>query len=498
MKVALISPYSDISSLGVRSLSACLKEAGHETILIFLPQVEERCCRNTMTLRYSEKLLDEVAGLCEGVDLVGISLMTNYFERGVQLTQHLKYKLEVPISWGGVHPTVRPEESLDYADIVCIGEAEETLVEIIDKMEDGDDISAVNGAWFKRNEKIIRNPIRPLNDDLDSLPLLDYDLTNHFVLKNQSLIAMTPELLGHFLSQHVFPGIKGIPCYQTITSRGCPYGCSYCCNHMYQSLYRGQKYLRRRSATNLIDELKYIKTKFDFVGAMLFSDDTIFAAAESEIEEFSRLYKREIQLPFYCLGHPATITEKKMHDLIDAGLKSIQIGVETASKSTKKLYKRNVSNEKMLSTVRTVSVFRDRIFPPIYDIIVDNPYETVDDLLETIHFVLKFPKPYELNLFSLVLFPGTELYQKALHDGYLKDEVSQIYRKGWIDREQNYINLLFSLLRRRRLPRVFVRILADKRVVKVLNGKGSWLVKWLYNLIGSVRKRKKTFIDNCQ
>ncbi len=481
MKVTFISPYSDISSLGIRSLSACLKRARHETNLIFLPKLDDMLSPNGMSTGYNEKTLDQVVELCKGSDFIGISLMTNYFDKGVQLSYHLRSNLNIPIIWGGVHPTIKPEESLRYADIVCIGEAEEGFLELVRKREAGEDITCVKGFWFKKNGQIVKNPVRPLNGDLDSLPFFDYDLDNHYVLTGELLKPMDSSLVAEFLSQNNLPGIKGRPCYQTITARGCPYNCSYCCNNVYWSLYKGEKYLRRRSLDNIIEELKVITKRFGFIEAVQFSDDTIFAATEDTIEEFARLYKQDVDLPFYCLGHPATITERKMKNFVDAGLKCIQIGIETGSERTKKLYTRPFSNNRILEMVHMVNRFHDRIFPPIYDFIVDNPYETDEDMLETIQLILEFPTPYELNVFSLVLFPGTELYKKAIRDGYIKDEVEQIYRKRFIDRDHNYLNLLLSLLRQRHIPRAVLRILSHRKIVNILNSdRMNWLVRFVY------------------
>lgn len=496
MKVSFISPYSDISSMGIRILSACLKRAGHDTSLIFLPRLDDMLSKSSMPFNYNKNILSQVAELCEGAEFIGISLMSNYFDRGVQLTSYLKSRLDIPIIWGGVHPTVKPEDSLKYADIICIGEAEETILELVEKREAGEDITRIKGLWFKDNGQIIKAPLRPLKEDLDSLPFFDYDMENHYILREKSIEPMNPDRLSEFLSYNNLPGIKGKPCYQTITARGCPYKCSYCCNNVYRSIYKGQKYLRRRSSDNIIKELTSIIGKYNFIEAVQFSDDTIFATTEDIMEEFTMLYKKEIYLPFYCLGHPTTITEKKMRDLVDAGLKCIQIGVETGSEATKKLYMRNVSNERILKTVHIVNKFKDKIYPPIYDFIVDNPYETEEDILQTIKLILKFPQPYDLNIFSLVLFPGTELYRKAIEDGYIKDEVEQVYRKRWIDRKQDYLNILFSLLSKRYIPKSVLRILSHDRVVKIFNNQLRWLIRSLYNVRGLFKSFRVTLLKN--
>jgi anaerobic magnesium-protoporphyrin IX monomethyl ester cyclase len=76
-----------------------------------------------------------------------------------------------------------------------------------------------------------------------------------------------------------------------------------------------------------------------------------------------------------------------------------------------------------------VAKFIPPLEPPKYDIIIDNPYETMEDLQETIKLLLRIPPPFQVQPFSLVFIPGTDLYSKALHDRLICDEQRQIYRK---------------------------------------------------------------------
>ena len=112
----------DVSAFGVRSLSAFLKQKGINVRNIFLSGgVEKYRYRKDYLYRYDKKLIDEVIDLCKGSDLVGISLMTNYFERAIQITSEIKFATDLPVIWGGIHPTVMPEECIKYSDMVCIG-----------------------------------------------------------------------------------------------------------------------------------------------------------------------------------------------------------------------------------------------------------------------------------------------------------------------------------------------------------------------------------------
>ena len=152
MKVTLISPHPDIQAMGIRTLSASLKREGYDVQILFLPRY--------FMDRYEDKTLNEVAKLSRTSDLIGISLMTNFFDNAVQLTGKLKETLSVPVLWGGIHPTIRPAECLDYADIVCMGEGEKALVELARRIKDGQDYHNVQGIWLKdEGGNIIKNKI---------------------------------------------------------------------------------------------------------------------------------------------------------------------------------------------------------------------------------------------------------------------------------------------------------------------------------------------------
>jgi radical SAM superfamily enzyme YgiQ (UPF0313 family) len=432
MKITLVSPYSDIPSPGTRIVSACLKQTGHDVRIIFLPKIFSR--------KYKEEILDEFVELATGSDLIGISLMTNFFDNVVQLTQRLKQNSNTPILWGGIHPTIRPDECLDYADMVCIGEGEETLVELADKMEAGQDYFDTPGMWFRNNEKIIKNKLRPLIQDLNSIPFQDYDCKTHYILSSGRIQKMNEYLLDLHLAGE----------YMTFPTRGCPFGCTYCCNNTLNKMYSHQKPLRKRSIDNIINELKQVKTKLPFTKRINFDDDAFLTYTEGEIEEFCQKYKHNINLPLIIGGAtPTTVTKRKLSLLADAGLTGIRMGIQTGSERTKRLYKRRYSNQQVEKAVNIISEFADRMCdPPFprYDIILDNPWETEEDLTETLMFLTKLPPPYGINLFSLTFYPATELYEKAKTDGIITDDREDVYRKNYNYGKETYLNKLFFLL----------------------------------------------------
>lgn len=468
MKITLISPYTDISALNIRSLSAFLKISNYDVRVLFLPNFDAE--KRDVTPQYSAAILEQAAELCKDSDLIGISLMTNYFYCVAQLTGALK-KLNIPILWGGIHPTIRAEECLKYADMVCIGDGEEALLELVTCMKKGEEYHHVRNFYFKDGDTVIKNPVRPVLQNLDMLPDFDYDMKGHFIADGDNIKEMDDALLKKYLALSEASKFSNTICYQTMSTRGCPHNCTYCCNSVYHELYPHQKLLRKRNINRVVDEIARIKQKFPFISMVMLSDDCFFSHKEEDVKLFSELYKAKVSLPFYILGSPITITKNKMEYLVNAGMEYIQIGIESGSPNALDIYKRKYFYPKTMETIKLIHSFTDRIKPPIYDFLVDNPYEKPEDVIETYRYILEMPRPYRLNIFSLIFFPGTELYNRAKADNLIKDEEKEIYKKKYDSRKVDYFALLFSLARYPVFPKGFLYLMSSKYVVKVFNSK---------------------------
>jgi coproporphyrinogen III oxidase-like Fe-S oxidoreductase len=140
-------------------------------------------------------------------------------------------------------------------------------------------------------------------------------------------------------------------------------------------------------------------------------------------------------------------TADKVGALVDAGMKRVHMGLQTGSMGTMRgIYKRPSSRQNLQNAFQVFHQFRDRIDPPSYDLIVDNPWETEEDRLETLNLLLEIPKPYKLNLFSLTFYPGTELHERAKAEGLIGDEDHEIYQKNFLVMKHTYINCLIRML----------------------------------------------------
>lgn len=487
MKVVLVSPYSDITAFGLRTLSACLKEKGYVVVMVFMPDRRPTVFVDPLKPIYPPSVESDLVELCRDADIVGITLMTNFYDAAVQITRAVKSRLAVPVIWGGIHPTIRPEECLEHADLVCVGEGEHAFVELLERMQRGEAYDAIPNIWRKQDGQIVRTALRPLLADLSFLPLPDYAYEEHYAIDQGRIRRLDAARMKRELAVGSNASAIGKVIYETITSRGCPHNCAFCCNSNLRGLYSGQKYLRFLPVTKVIEELVHARTTMPFIEYIWISDDSFFARPLEAIREFCRLYKQRVGLPFFCLGSPLTISAEKMEALVDAGLDRMQVGVQTGSARIQRVFNRRMTNGQILEAANIIHRFQAQMHPPFYDFILDIPYETATDKVETLRLIAELPKPYHLNLFSLVMYPATELYEKACADGLIGDEVNDIYRKRYARHEPTYLNLLFRLCREGNMPRRLLQALIAPPLVafftapfiqRLLGGGLKW-VRWL-------------------
>jgi anaerobic magnesium-protoporphyrin IX monomethyl ester cyclase len=260
--------------------------------------------------------------------------------------------------------------------------------------------------------------------------------------------------------------------YKTMTTRGCPHHCTFCAEKTLSDLYKGQGYLRKRGIAHIMEELLWVKKEFPFVESIFLFDDTFLVRSTEEIKEFSLSYKNTIGMPFHIQASPTTVTEEKMEALLDAGLAFVEMGIQSTSNTAKDLYKRKVPENTILRASAVFQKYKDRIYPPCYHVILDNPWESPMDVVETLNLVLQLPRPFWLKRSSLVCFPGTELHVKAKQDGIIKteeDERREVYAKHLHTPKGTYVNFLMYLAGFSYFPRWIVRFMSKAFFVRLFN-----------------------------
>lgn len=388
MKVVFL--YLNYESLGIEYLSAYLKKYGHQTELILDPQLSRGYASPTKSLgkifSFRKNLLYEIINAKP--DLLCFSSVSDYFNWATQLAEDIKSVLDVPIVFGGPHPTAVPENVIRhrYIDFVITGEGEESLLELVNNLENGKDVTNIRNVWCKVGTKIINNPTRPLISNLDSLPFPDKEL---FYRKRWGVISSSI-------------GINNA--YIIIGSRGCPNICSYCHNNYLRRLYKDSKYLRFRSVDNIMQELITAKGKYNFKTVIFW--DEVFTCNKNWLRELLERYKKEISLPFFSYSHPNYIDEETVQFLEEAGCGMISLGIQSINENIRKnILLRPESNNDIIRVIRLISKTRISLY---IDLIVGLPTETIEDLLDTAKFFNRH-KVELISIFWLRHYPKTEI-----------------------------------------------------------------------------------------
>ncbi len=414
MDTLLITAQKDLDTIGLKFLHYYLLGQGYDSSLLYLPTYEPG---DDIKLKNIHRFI-----AANRPKLIGISLMSTEYNHVRHLTKYLKDSFQsLPIVWGGIHPTIAPEMCLEYADYACVGEGEKTLTELTDAVVNSRnrDISLIKNLCYKDNGRIKKNNLYPLLDNLDEVPFYDHIPKKAYIQHNKEILSLDRNLYKKYAR---YEGTV----YSVMTSRGCPFSCTYCCNNLISRLY-GSKKVRKRSIANVISELKLAAQDNPWIEYINFQDDCFCASSNEYMRAFCESYKKEIHKSFIIRSIPSYITQQKLGYLKSAGLGWISLGLQSGSDYVcKEIYQRKSLKAEFLAAAKLIKKYNVAAF---YDVILDSPFETDDDRIDTISTLAEIPKPYYTEFFSLSLYIGTELYEKALKEcpGYMENYMEKDY-----------------------------------------------------------------------
>ena len=172
-----------------------------------------------------------------------------------------------------------------------------------------------------------------------------------------------------------------------------------------------------------------------------------------------------------------TYSKEKMEILLDCGLKVIQMGVQSGSQRVlDEVYNRKIKVSKTKDILHQIEPYQKTYgLDILLDFIIDNPYETKDDIIQTYKYLLDLSLHVKINIFFLVFFPGTPIYDRALKDGIIEpfsEKTFRFYTRGRIRYQKNYetfLILLSRFLRRqlilqRYMPSFVFRVLGNRLI----------------------------------
>ncbi|MBU1672458.1 MAG: B12-binding domain-containing radical SAM protein [Actinobacteria bacterium] len=427
-------PYS------VLPIAAALLEGGHE-VHVLDTQVEE---------------LDSVDP--RGFDLVGVSTYSgSQIEGALQAAARVRSLAPgVRLVWGGVHPTMTPEQTARHplVDVVVRGEGEATLAAMIAALESGGDLEEIPGLTYLEGGHLVKTPDSGYID-LDALPMLPYHL-------------IKPERYVHFHEKPTRVYFE--------SSRGCPHNCGFCYNEVMH-----HRRWRAKSVGRVLDEMEYILAELG--PDEIWPSDDNFAVDGGRVAEIAR-GKIERGMTFnWVLSSRFDYALKYDRDFLEllkeSGCATISFGGESGSPRILDMICKGITPEKMMETTGNL---RDNGVVCGVNFMAGFPSETRAELFQTFDLIddlLEIEPDLAAGISIYTPFPGTPLYDRALEHGFREPgslEGWGAYRYGivnnlpWLDRRRrNIIRVVglissFDFTARRYRPR---GVLHGRRIVSL-------------------------------
>lgn len=405
MKIGFV--YAAFENLGIEYISALLKKHGHETFLMFDPQLYSDVYLNIKPLAklfdYRERIYREAQR--QKPDIIAFSVVSDCFQWACSYAEGLKRLLpDAKIVFGGPHIASVPEYVLKnwFVDFTISGEGEFPMLELVEALEKKGDYSQIKNLGYKLNDQIIINETRPLLQDLDILPFPDKEL---------------------FLDANPYAKRE----YNIITARGCVHKCSYCHNSLERRILwkKCGNYLRRRSIDNIIGELKEAKEKYKINTICIW--DEVFTCDPKWLEEFCEVYRREIGLPFWTFIHPNHVSKRVVELLEYAGCWEVEMGVQTLNQHVKdNILHRYETKDTVVNAIRLFEKSKIRL---VVDVIFGLPLLTEEDYIELIE-TFNENRPTKIQTFWLRYYPGIDIIPIAKEHQWLSEKEIEEINEG--------------------------------------------------------------------
>ncbi len=415
MKVLLINPpirewsKPNVFPLGLGYIAAVLLEEGHEVEVLDINALR-------LSKEEVEKTINSIKFDVAGIG--GIVTIYKYVKWLVMVLRkgHPDKKIIVGGSVGTSIASLMLEKN--PVDIVCMGEGEETVKELVKTLEEGGDLSKVRGICYKDGKGgVHRTPVREPISDLDKLPLPAWDLFPMDIYVKNPVGAPNRNKWSDGCADDstLSMNVNG--------TRGCPYQCIYCYHD-----FMGVKY-RTRSPENIIMELGVLYKKYG-VTYFHFTDDE-FVLKKDFIFEFCRKIKAlsgncGVTFTWGCAGRVNLMDEKLLAAMADAGCVSIGYGIESGSQKMLDFMKKQVTVEE---AKRAVRLTQKHLGWADCSFMIGYPGESRDTLQATVDFCRELDLTPEV-IFFMTPYPGTELYEIALRQGKIKDEEEYVLGLG--------------------------------------------------------------------
>lgn len=414
--------------LSVLTAASAIVDLNYEIILIDEVFEPER--------QYKEKLTP----LKNDILLIGITTMT-----GHQIGNALRFATfirtlnkDIPLVWGGYHPSALPEQTLSdcRVDIICIGQGTQTIRDLVIALQNKTDISLVKGIGFKKDGRIILTEQRPITN-INELPRIPYELVD----------------LNRYISD---PAGTGERVMGYISSQGCPWRCSFCAEiNMTKRRWSGLE------AKRVVDDWEYFNKKYGVSHITLY--DSMFVANPYRVKEIAKEIKQRklnISLGFINARTDQIVRfdDELLQSLKDIHCTTFLIGAEGGSDEVLLAVDKQANVEHTIGAKKKLAQYG---FIPQFSFMmglefdIKKNHKEFNDILNLIDKIRAIDDTNIFNIWNYVPYVGAPLTDKAIAAGYKPPESLEAYSEfnlstthvPWVNKKYNkWLEMLRNMI----------------------------------------------------
>lgn len=410
MRVLLViydnDSYIHYFPIGMAYIAAALKQAGHD-VVIYSQDVHH----------YPEEHLTRFLDN-EPFDIIGVSVIAGYYQYQkllkISAAIHASKRRPKHYILGGHGPCPEPDYFLNKtgADIVVLGEGEQTVVELLPALSGGRPLKDVLGIAFRDNGRTIINERRPLIKDIDEIPWPAYDM---FLMEYYRLLKQ-PRADNTDFSMPM------------LSARGCPFKCNFC--------YRMDDDYRMRSPEKIMAEIRFLNDKYR-INYIDFADELLMSSGGRVEAICDAIQASGLKFKWCCNGRLNYGRPEVLELMKAAGCVYINYGIESFDDQILRNMNKTLTTRQI---VEGIEATLNCGISPGFNIIFGNIGETSATLQRGVEFLLKYDDGSELRTIRPVTpYPGSPLYYYAIEHGLLKG-VEDFYEHKHINSDLLAVN----------------------------------------------------------
>jgi len=296
---------------------------------------------------------------------------------------------------GGYGPSAIPEYIINetLADVICIGEADFTIKEIARSLYNRDKFRNIDGIVWRDGDSIITNKRRIKNKNLDLLPLPSWDIFP----------------MDIYTTNLKYPRMKnGDKVFPLISTKGCTDKCSFC--------FRLESGIRKRSACNIINEMKILHDRYG-VTYFHFLDELAIISKKQILNLTNEIKNNFSDIRYRMDCRVSLFDDEIAQSLKKSGCVFLNIGFESSSQLVLDQMSKRAT---VMQNINAAEIAIKHDIGIGVNMIWGMPGDNERTLRENASFIKKYNQYDQIRTIRPVTpYPGSPLYYKAIKEGFL-------------------------------------------------------------------------------